>query len=87
MSPPPGETHELVELALTRLLALVGNCSPDAQPSQAVLTTTMELLQMHHKGAPGENVEARIEKIIERLEELDTAVNVGMMTPGRGARK
>lgn len=65
-------THEHVESAIRYLLRLIANATTAEQPSDAVLDALLRLLEYHKSGAPGRDVEERLQALKAKLEALET---------------
>lgn len=69
-------THELVERALRSHLRILSQCTPEQQPSEQLLYSLEQLLQLHRGGTPVKGVEERLNALSERVSRFETMVGI-----------
>lgn len=80
-----GETHDLLELLFSRVLATINECTPEFQPSDALLSTAIRLLEMHKSGVPGPDFAEALKELAEKVEEVES--HIASIVVGGGGRR
>ncbi len=70
-------SHEHVDRAVRSLLLLVSRCTPEHQPAPQVLEALSRLLEAHRADTPAVDLDARLEKLMERVERVENRTTLG----------
>jgi len=78
-------THDYVEYALDELGDVLEAAKPEAQPSEHVLRTYLQLLVMHREGVPGNDYDERLEELREEVDQLKSQMGMVEVLGGGAA--